>query len=96
MAQLGALAQLAMTGLTRLAQAPAPLLPELQDRLAQAYPGLTPREREICARTLSGQTAQAIAEDLTLGTSTVLTYRQRAYQKLGMRKSNELLAAIMH
>ncbi|RFC62291.1 LuxR family transcriptional regulator [Fulvimarina endophytica] len=96
MAQLGALAQLAMTGLSRLTQPPAPLLPELRDRLAQAYPALTVREREICARTLSGQTARAIADDLALGTSTVLTYRQRAYQKLGMRKSNDLLAAILH
>lgn len=96
MPQLGALAQLAMTGLTRLAQAPAPLLPEVQARLAQAYPALTVREREICARTLTGQTARAIGEELALGVSTVLTYRQRAYQKLGMSKSNELLAAIMH
>ncbi|SIR18762.1 DNA-binding transcriptional regulator, CsgD family [Paracoccus thiocyanatus] len=96
MAQLGALAQLAMTGLTRLAQSPAPLLAEVQDRLAQAYPVLTAREREICARTIAGQTARAIGEELALGVSTVLTYRQRAYQKLGISKSNDLLAAIMH
>ncbi|MCF6370940.1 helix-turn-helix transcriptional regulator [Rhizobium halophilum] len=95
MTQLGALAQLAMAGLTRLAQAPAPLLSQVQQRLAQTHPILTVREREICARTLTGQTARAIGEELVLGVSTVLTYRQRAYQKLGIKKSNELLAAIM-
>lgn len=96
MAQLGALAQLALTGLTRLSQTPAPVVAEMQDRLAQAYPVLTVREREVCARTLSGKTARAIGEELALGVSTVLTYRQRAYMKLGISKSNELLAAIMH
>jgi DNA-binding CsgD family transcriptional regulator len=95
MAQLGALAQLAITGLTRLAQSPPPLLDQVSARLAQAHPGLTPREREVCARTLTGQTARQIGEALTLGIGTVLTYRQRAYQKLGMNKANDLLAAIM-
>jgi DNA-binding CsgD family transcriptional regulator len=96
MARLGALAQLAMTGLTRLSRTPAPVLAQLQQRLAQAYPVLTPREREVCARTMAGQTARSIGTELALGTSTVLTYRQRAYQKLGMNRSNQLLAAIMH
>lgn len=95
MAQLGALAQLAITGLTRLAQAPPPVLDQIRARLAQAYPALTGREREVCARTLAGQTARDIGDTLVLGVGTVLTYRQRAYQKLGMNKANDLLAAIM-
>lgn len=95
MAQLGALAQLAITGLTRLAQKPPPLLAQVSARLAQAHPGLTLREREVCARTLTGQTARLIGEELGLSIGTVLTYRQRAYQKLGMNKANDLLAAIM-
>lgn len=95
LAQLGALAQLAITGLTRLARSPAPLLDQVSARLAQAHPGLTAREREVCARTLTGQTARQIGEVLSLGVGTVLTYRQRAYQKLGMSKSNDMLAAIM-
>lgn len=95
MAQLGALAQLAITGLTRLAQAPVPVLAQVRARLAEAYPGLTARESEVCARTLTGQTAREIGEDLALGVGTVLTYRQRAYQKLGMNKANDLLTAIM-
>lgn len=95
MARLGALAQLAITGLTRLARPPAPVLPEVEDRLAQTFPVLTAREREVCARTLTGQTARQIGAALGLGSATVLTYRQRAYQKLGMSKANDLLAAIM-
>ncbi|KRW93754.1 LuxR family transcriptional regulator [Paracoccus sp. MKU1] len=95
MARLGALAQLAITGLTRLSQDTPPLLQQVRDRLAQAYPSLTAREREVCARTLTGQTARQIGEALALSVGTVLTYRQRAYQKLGMSKSNDLLAAVM-
>lgn len=95
MAQLGALAQLAITGLTRLAPNPVPLLDRVRRRLALTHPTLTAREREVCARTLVGETARQIGEDLSLGIGTVLTYRQRAYQKLGMNKSNDLLAAVM-
>lgn len=95
MAQLGALAQLAITGLTRLAPNPVPLLDRVRHRLALTHPRLTVREREVCARTLVGETARQIGEELLLGIGTVLTYRQRAYQKLGMNKSNDLLAAIM-
>jgi DNA-binding CsgD family transcriptional regulator len=95
LAQLGALAQLAITGLSRLGQCQVPLLSEVEHRLAQAHPVLTMREREVCARTLVGKTARQIGEDLCLGIGTVLTYRQRAYRKLGMNKANDLLAAVM-
>lgn len=95
--QLGALAQVAITGLTRMAPklAARPLVAELEDRLADAYPVLAPREREVSARTLAGMTARAIAAELGLGIGTVLTYRQRSYQKLGVSKASELLASVM-
>lgn len=98
MAQLGALAQLAITGLTRLTRRPKEtpsLVAELETRLAESHPVLSRRERETCARTLAGRTAIEIAAELGLGHGTVLTYRQRAYQKLGLSKSSDLLAAIM-
>lgn len=98
LAQLGALAQIAITALTRLARRPSagmPLVQQVEQRLAEAHPRLTVRERQICARTLIGNTARQIAAELNLGHGTVLTYRQRAYQKLGMSKSNDMLAAIM-
>jgi len=97
-AQLGALAQLAITGLTRMAARPveaAPLVAEVERRLAEAHGVLTGRERAVCARTLAGRTAREIGAELGLGVGTVLTYRQRAYQKLGVSRSNELLAAVM-
>lgn len=97
-AQLGALAQLAITGLTRMAARPAqgpPLVEEVERRLADAHGILTTREREVCARTLVGSTAREIGEELGLGVGTVLTYRQRAYQKLGVSRASNLLAAIM-
>jgi len=98
LAQLGALAQIAITGLTRMAAKPAggaPLVEEVERRLAEADSVLTTREREVCARTLAGHTAREIGAELGLGIGTVLTYRQRAYQKLGVSKSNDLLATVM-
>lgn len=98
MAQLGALAQIAITGLTRQLQrrgTEQPLSCKIEHRLAEAYPQLTARERQICARTLCGKTAGQIGLELDLGVSTVLTYRQRAYQRLGISKANGLLKAIL-
>ncbi|MBU3031352.1 LuxR C-terminal-related transcriptional regulator [Paracoccus sp. XHP0099] len=98
MAQLGALAQIAITGLTRLMR-PHPkgasLIGTIEARLAASHPVLTGRENQVCARTLAGRTARQIGAELGLGTGTVLTYRQRAYQKLRMSKSSDLLASIM-
>lgn len=99
MAQLGALAQVAITGLTRLTRRPVegtPLVEQIEHRLAETHRKLTRREREICARTLAGHSSHRIGDELNLGSSTVLTYRQRAYRKLGVSSSNELLPAIMN
>lgn len=98
LAQLGALAQLAITGLTRLSARPVQgprFVEEVERRLASAHAVLTAREREVCARTLVGRTAREIGEELGIGIGTVLTYRQRAYQKLGMSRASNLLSAIM-
>lgn len=97
MAQLGALAQLAITALTRLLrreEAPPPAA-RLESLLNDSYPILTPRERQVCARTMSGMTARQIAADLELAQGTVLTYRQRAYQKLGVSRASQLLGAVL-
>ncbi|WP_174802990.1 helix-turn-helix transcriptional regulator [Martelella limonii] len=99
MVALGALAQLAITGLTRLARrerAPLSLAAEFESRLANSFPVLSGRERQICARTMAGETAQEIATELGVGHATVLTYRQRAYQKLGFSKASDLLSAVVN
>jgi DNA-binding CsgD family transcriptional regulator len=75
----------------RRAGAPRSLESRLAGKLAAAYPQLTLREREVCARTLAGQSAREIARGLCVKPSTVLTYRQRSYQKLGVTSANALL-----
>lgn len=53
---------------------------------------LTPREREVCERILLGYTSIGIGLDLDIALSSVLTYRKRAYEKLGISTQNELFA----
>lgn len=99
LAPLGALAQIALTGLTRLSgrvDGSLRFIEELERRLATAHGTLTAREREVCARTLAGRTAREIATELGIGAGTVLTYRQRAYLKLGLSRASDLLPAVMN
>ncbi len=65
-----------------------------ETRLSYIYPALTGRERGVCARTLAGMTAEAIALDLGIGQSSVLTYRRRAYHRLGISSIHQLLPAL--
>ncbi|MBL8271792.1 LuxR family transcriptional regulator [Steroidobacter sp.] len=53
---------------------------------------LTQRECEVCERIILGYTSVGIALDLHIGESSVLTYRKRAYEKLGIATLNELFA----
>lgn len=97
MAQLGALAQLAITGLRQILAVPTGdgIVQRIERRLADAHPVLTPRERAVCARSMAGHAARVIADDLGIAPSSVLTYRQRAYLKLGVSGSGDLIAAVM-
>ncbi len=60
--------------------------------LARFKPTLTERERAVCARLLTGMLYDGIAEDLGIGVATVKTYRQRAFERLGIHFRSELLA----
>ena len=100
-----------MTGLTRLAALALPLLAKhaelirdsahdsfaerLDRRLQQSYPQLTSRERETCAGTLLGKTAEAIGIDLGIAPSTVLTYRRRAYEKCRISSAAQMLQRLL-
>jgi DNA-binding CsgD family transcriptional regulator len=53
---------------------------------------LTAREREVCERIVLGYTSIGIGLDLDIALSSVLTYRKRAYAKLGIGTQNELFA----
>ncbi len=72
-----------------------PLLDRLIDRIRRAYPDLTVRERDVCARTIGGMTAEAIGLDLDIAPSTVLTYRRRAYERYGISNANQLVARLL-
>ncbi|KJC57549.1 LuxR family transcriptional regulator [Bradyrhizobium sp. LTSPM299] len=59
---------------------------------AEPFTILTGREKEVCLRILSGLSSEAIAADLGIGLHSALTYRKRAYDKLGISSQNELFA----
>jgi DNA-binding CsgD family transcriptional regulator len=68
------------------------------DRLASLFASsapltrLTEREKEVCLRILAGFGSEAISADLGIGLHSTLTYRKRAYEKLGISSQNELFA----
>jgi DNA-binding CsgD family transcriptional regulator len=53
---------------------------------------LSERERQVCIGMLSGKKAEIIAEEIGIGQSSVVTYRQRAYQKLGISSRGQLFS----
>lgn len=62
------------------------------ERLQRLCPQLTPREREVCGRLLGGMSFEGIGADLGLSVATVKTYRNRAFERLGIHHRNELFA----
>ena len=66
-------------------------LSKLLARLALNFPKLTLQERNVCSRTLVSMTAEAIAIALGIGTSTVPTYRRRAYERYGISSASQLM-----
>jgi DNA-binding CsgD family transcriptional regulator len=57
---------------------------QLEERFAMRHPDLTARERQVCAL------------DLGVGKSSVLTYRQRAYQRLRVTSPYQLCSLVSH
>jgi DNA-binding CsgD family transcriptional regulator len=53
---------------------------------------LSERERQICLGVLGGKKAELIAGDLGLSPATIVTYRRRAYAKLGISSRGDLFA----
>jgi len=53
---------------------------------------LTRREAEVCARTVYGMSTVGIAHALDVGEESVKTYRRRAYEKLGIGSSREVVS----
>jgi DNA-binding CsgD family transcriptional regulator len=57
---------------------------------------LSPREREIARLAASGFTSREVAARLSISVRTVDNLLQRAYTKLGVRRRDELVAALEH
>jgi DNA-binding CsgD family transcriptional regulator len=70
-------------------------LEELEARFERRFPELTGRERQVCARTIIGMTAEAISIDLCIGQSSVQTYRRRAYKRLDICSAYQLAPLIL-
>lgn len=97
----------ALAGLARLA---LPMLPhagasraeaaltseQLEERFARRCPALTPRERQVCARAAIGLSIEATAIELGIAKTSVVTFRQRAYRRLGVTSPFELCALVAH
>jgi DNA-binding CsgD family transcriptional regulator len=65
-------------------------------RLRQRCPQLTPREFAVCALLLRGLTFDGIAAELNISGATAKTYRNRAFERLGIHHRNELFALALH
>lgn len=69
---------------------------QLEARFGEGFPQLTQRERQVCARAVSGMTVEATAQDLGIAKTSVLTYRQRAYLRLDVKSPLELSSLVVH
>lgn len=67
----------------------------LRERLLALSDALTPRELDVCVRLVQGMTHDGIATDLGLAVTSVKTYRNRAFARLGIHFRNELFARVV-
>jgi len=67
----------------------------VSDGMDELCSQLTQRERQVILRILDGVTVEQIAGELGLKPTTVITYRSRAYEKLGIRSRRELFSTVL-
>jgi len=87
-----ALKHVAMMGMRLRSRDRGERIEALATRLHAVGSTLTQRERAVLARVLAGMTSEGIALDLGIGLASVLTYRKRAYARLGVTSQAELFA----
>jgi len=93
---LSALATVVLGLLARRQPASAlPLRARLERQMALRHPQLTLRERQVCALTLAGSTSEEAASELGIRQASVLTYRQRAYRRLGFGDIRDFLETLV-
>lgn len=66
----------------------------LEDRFAHLCPGLTARERQVCARAALGMSVEATAIELKVAKTSVVTFRRRAYRRLQVTSPFELCGLV--
>lgn len=97
--RLGAIAPAIAASVARHFQHGASTTPEqsLAALFATRAPlaSLTPREQEVCRRILAGFSSEAISQALGISLHSTLTYRKRAYQRLGISSQSELFAIVL-
>lgn len=88
---------LPMLPINRQRQVPDPMLSvaQLEARFERGFDCLTLRERQVCARAAAGMSIAATAADLRIARTSVLTYRQRAYQRLKVSSPLGLRALVV-
>jgi DNA-binding CsgD family transcriptional regulator len=62
---------------------------------SEPFTRLTGREKDICLGILSGLSSEAISANLSISLHSTLTYRKRAYDKLGISSQNELFSMVL-
>ena len=67
---------------------------QLEERFARRWPRLTPRERQVCSRAAIGMSVEATAIELWIAKTSVVTFRQRAYRRLGVTSPFELCGLV--
>ncbi len=67
----------------------------IAQQLRRRFPDLTRREAEVCSHSLLGGRSFEIGSRLGVSRSTVLTYRRRAYQRLGIGSASEVVAHLL-
>jgi LuxR family transcriptional regulator, activator of tox operons len=65
------------------------------ETLRDRFPSMPQREREVCSGIAAGMTSEAIGLTCGVSINTVLTYRKRAYTRLGISSQNELLRLLL-
>jgi DNA-binding NarL/FixJ family response regulator len=62
--------------------------------LVDRFPALSAREAQVAAAICCGLSTEAIALELTLARSSIVTLRRRAYRKMAIGSRGELFAAV--